>query len=124
MAEREKSDISGLYSVADGIFLGTEDVDVSYIPHLPGAATALEGTEMIKKMVEKARGRTEIMPGGGVIVDNIAELVKRTGVRQVCCLSFFLAYAPPPKRANSWEISRKHSENSRKRHRIKDRQRA
>lgn len=40
--------------------------------------TALEGTELIAQLVEKAAGRIIIMPGSGVREDNIAELVRKT----------------------------------------------
>lgn len=48
-----------------------------------GAATsAMEGAETIRKMMERASGRLEIMPGGGVRPENIAELRSLTGARQ------------------------------------------
>lgn len=46
------------------------------------AATAMAGAETIKKMIERAAGRLEIMPGGGVRPDNIASLRSLTGASQ------------------------------------------
>jgi copper homeostasis protein len=44
--------------------------------------TALAGAPLIKVLVERAKGRIEIMPGAGVRVGNVAELVSLTGCRQ------------------------------------------
>ena len=48
-----------------------------------GARTAPEGAEVIAAMVERAAGRLSIMAGSGVSAANAAELVRRTGVREV-----------------------------------------
>lgn len=48
-----------------------------------GAPTALAGVAALRGMVEAAGGRIEVMPGGGVRADNIAEIVRATGCRQV-----------------------------------------
>lgn len=48
-----------------------------------GAATALEGAEEIAKLIRAARGRIEILPGGGIAPDNVQELIRRTGCTQV-----------------------------------------
>jgi copper homeostasis protein len=47
------------------------------------AARALEGLDQIRRTVEQARGRIEVLPGGGIRPDNVAEVVRRTGVDQV-----------------------------------------
>ncbi len=44
-----------------------------------GAGSALEGKEMIASLVEKAGGRTIIMPGAGINDRNIKELALATG---------------------------------------------
>lgn len=44
---------------------------------------SLEGAELIRTLVEQADGRIEILPGGGVRLENVAEIVERTGCRQV-----------------------------------------
>jgi len=48
-----------------------------------GRATALEGAEVIRRMVERAGADLMVMAGGGVRRDNVGELVERTGVREV-----------------------------------------
>jgi copper homeostasis protein len=46
-------------------------------------ASALEGADLIRRLVERARGRIEVMPGGGIRAGNAAEVVARTGAGQV-----------------------------------------
>jgi len=48
-----------------------------------GAATAPEGAATIAKLVRLAAGRIGILAGGGVKADNVAALVRTTGVREV-----------------------------------------
>ncbi|MBX9584793.1 MAG: hypothetical protein K2X87_31200 [Gemmataceae bacterium] len=48
-----------------------------------GKPTALEGADVIAKLIERARGRIEILPGGGITPENVEELVRRTGCDQV-----------------------------------------
>ncbi|CAM3077660.1 MULTISPECIES: copper homeostasis protein CutC [Sphingomonas] len=48
-----------------------------------GAATALEGADVIAQMVMAARGRLSIIAGSGVSADNVATLIARTGVDAV-----------------------------------------
>lgn len=48
-----------------------------------GALTAQAGAERIAALVEQADGRIGILAGAGVKPSNVAELVKRTGVREV-----------------------------------------
>jgi copper homeostasis protein len=57
-------------------------------------ATALEGATTLKRLVEQARGRIEILPGGGIRAHNVLELVNATGCRQVH-LSAFGAISDP-----------------------------
>lgn len=47
-----------------------------------GGGTALEGADAIRRLVERADGRIEILPGGGVRPDNVAQVVARTGATQ------------------------------------------
>jgi copper homeostasis protein len=42
-----------------------------------------EGVELIKKLVERAGDRIEVLPGGGIQLWNVKEMVERTGCRQV-----------------------------------------
>ncbi|HJQ54301.1 MAG TPA: copper homeostasis protein CutC [Gemmatimonadaceae bacterium] len=48
-----------------------------------GAASALEGVATIARLVEQARGRISVMAGGKIREDNVAEIIARTGVREV-----------------------------------------
>lgn len=48
-----------------------------------GAATVPEGVDQIKSLVEQANGRIELMPGGGVKLNNAREVVDHTGVKQM-----------------------------------------
>lgn len=46
------------------------------------AAHALAGAETIHKLIERARGRIAIMPGGGIDAHNIAAVAQATGARE------------------------------------------
>ena len=48
-----------------------------------GRRTALEGSAAIRELLGQAAGRIPVMPGGGVRPDNVAELVRATGCREV-----------------------------------------
>src|SRR4051812_29795473 len=48
-----------------------------------GAATASEGADMLAALVAHAGNRIEILAGGGVRANNVREIVRRTGVREV-----------------------------------------
>lgn len=48
-----------------------------------GKKTAIEGADNIRDLIERARGRIEILPAGGINPGNVVELVKRTGCTQV-----------------------------------------
>lgn len=48
-----------------------------------GQRTALEGATTLELLVKAAGTRIEIVAGGGVRADNVAEIVKRSGVRHV-----------------------------------------
>ncbi|EFW36490.1 copper homeostasis protein CutC [Treponema phagedenis] len=45
--------------------------------------TAPEGAELIAEMVRHARGKIEILPGGGITKKNASRLVQETGVSQI-----------------------------------------
>ena len=60
------------------ISLGVERVLTS-----GGAPTAPEGADEIRRLVVQAKGRIAILPGGGINPNNVARLVKQTGVREV-----------------------------------------
>jgi len=46
-------------------------------------ATALAGAPLIRELAERAAGRIQILPGGGVRDTNVAELLQATGVQAV-----------------------------------------
>ena len=46
------------------------------------AASAKEGSVNLRRMIEQAAGRIEIMPGAGIEPDNIAALMAATGARE------------------------------------------
>jgi copper homeostasis protein len=48
-----------------------------------GAATAPEGAAKIAQLVRRAAGRIGILAGGGINGDNVAALVRTSGVREV-----------------------------------------
>ncbi|PZR35688.1 copper homeostasis protein CutC [Caulobacter segnis] len=48
-----------------------------------GAISALAGAERIAALVAQANGRISVLAGAGVRVSNVADLVRRTGVREV-----------------------------------------
>lgn len=48
-----------------------------------GAATALEGAAVIAELVRRGGGTIEVMAGGGVTEHTAAEIVRRTGVREL-----------------------------------------
>jgi copper homeostasis protein len=50
--------------------------------------TALEGADLIHRLVEHADGRIEILPGGGIRPHNVHEVLRRTGCNQVHCTAF------------------------------------
>lgn len=46
-------------------------------------ASAVKGAETIKKMLQHAAGRIDILPGGGINDRNVSEFIKETGVKSV-----------------------------------------
>ncbi|MCL2236368.1 MAG: copper homeostasis protein CutC [Defluviitaleaceae bacterium] len=47
------------------------------------APSVPEGLELIKELVERAKGRIEILPGAGIRPTNVAKIVEYTGVNQL-----------------------------------------
>lgn len=45
--------------------------------------TVPEGVELIAKLVDRAGKRIEILPGGGIRPYNVADVIRRTGCRQI-----------------------------------------
>ena len=59
------------------------EAGVSRILTSGGAATALAGAGAIAALVDQARARIVVMPGGGIREHNVRELIARTGVSEV-----------------------------------------
>jgi copper homeostasis protein len=57
-----------------------------------GRSTALEGAEVLRRMVQHATGDLVIAAAGGITPANVVEVVERTGVREV----HFAAQRPLP----------------------------
>ena len=45
--------------------------------------TVVDGTGVIRRLIEQAAGRIEILGGGGIRLDNVRQVVEETGLRQV-----------------------------------------
>ena len=50
--------------------------------------TALEGAELIRALIERADGRIEVLPGGGIRAGNVRDVVARTGATAIHCGPF------------------------------------
>lgn len=48
-----------------------------------GAPSAVEGAESLRRLIDQAKGRIEVLPGGGVTAGGVGQLVRRTGCTQV-----------------------------------------
>ena len=59
------------------------DLGVSRVLTSGGAPTALEGVARIRALVERADGRIEILPGGGIREHTVEAVVVQTGCNQV-----------------------------------------
>lgn len=47
-----------------------------------GKSSALEGADVLSKLIEQADGRISIMPGAGVNTNNLAEIISITGAKE------------------------------------------
>jgi copper homeostasis protein len=50
--------------------------------------TALEGSELIRKLIDRARGRIEVLPGAGIRTHNVEQLIHATRCTQVHLTAF------------------------------------
>ncbi len=57
-------------------------------------ANCMDGLDLIRSLVERANGRIEILPGGGLKADDIPALISRTGVDQVHLAPFGVVEDP------------------------------
>ncbi|MGY3052378.1 copper homeostasis protein [Pedobacter sp. UYEF25] len=55
------------------------DLGVVRVLSSGGASSAIEGREMLAALVKQARGRISIMPGAGINLVNLKELIEKTG---------------------------------------------
>ena len=62
----------------DVIALGCERILTS-----GGKNTALEGAAIIRQLIRQAGNRIIIMPGAGITSDNVADLIKSTGLKEL-----------------------------------------
>lgn len=49
---------------------------------------APEGAELIKQLLKRTEGRIEVLPGAGITVENVPQLVEQTGCTQVHLTAF------------------------------------
>ncbi len=49
---------------------------------------APEGSKLISQLIERAAGRIEVLPGAGIAVDNVPDLVAATGCTQIHMTAF------------------------------------
>lgn len=52
-----------------------------------GKPDVLLGADVLKELVKRSHGKPKVLAGGGVSFDNVVEVVKRCGVREVHALS-------------------------------------
>nr|WP_294871878.1 copper homeostasis protein CutC [uncultured Pedobacter sp.] len=64
-------------ALEDIIELGCERILTS-----GGESSALKGVDVLAKLINQAQGRIIIMPGAGVSVSNIADIIKLTGAKE------------------------------------------
>lgn len=48
-----------------------------------GAPTVMDGLDALEALIKLADGRLDILPGGGIKADQVAEIVKKTGANQI-----------------------------------------
>ena len=59
------------------------DLGVAVVLTSGGPARALDGADQLRRLVAQAAGRIDILAGGGVTPENVAEVLARSGVWQV-----------------------------------------
>lgn len=67
-------------------------------------STAVEGAELIRMLIEHARGRIEILPAGKIRPENVRELVACTGCQQVHLAAMKTCSDSPVRGRRSLEI--------------------
>lgn len=56
-----------------------------------GKADVLAGADVLRELVKRSHGRVKVLAGGGVSFDNVMEVVKLSGVKEVHALSALLS---------------------------------
>jgi copper homeostasis protein len=59
------------------------DLGVAVVLTSGGPARALDGADRLRQLVAQSAGRIDILAGGGITPTNVAELLNRSGVRQI-----------------------------------------
>jgi copper homeostasis protein len=67
----------------EGALEALASIGVSRILTSGQAPASLEGAPLIRRLVERAAGRVEILPGGGIRAASVAALIAATGARAV-----------------------------------------
>jgi copper homeostasis protein len=73
------------FDMSNDLFAALEDIvsiGCDRILTSGGRASALDGIEVIKKLVHQAGNRIIIMAGAGIAVNNIAEITHETGIKE------------------------------------------
>ena len=73
-----------------------------------GYDTAIEGAEVIRRLIEKAAGRIVIMPGSGITPENVAGLFQKTGAKEFH--GTFRSRFPSPMKYRNEKLSRPEEE--------------
>jgi copper homeostasis protein len=76
--------------VPDPVLALDELIDCGFTRVLTGGQkkTAFEGRDLIRKLIDQARGRIEVLAGGGVRAPNVRQLLETTGCTQVHMTAF------------------------------------
>lgn len=64
------------------------DLGVNRVLTSGQAATVPEGLDLIRQLVERSAGRIGILPGCGITPENVAEVIRRTGVKEFHATAF------------------------------------
>ena len=73
------------YDMCNDPFIGLEDIIACGVDRILTSGQknkAEEGIELIRKLIEKAGGRINIMPGSGINLSNIGLIARTTGARE------------------------------------------
>lgn len=86
LAGRRATVFHRAFDVTPDPFIALEelvDMGVTRVLTSGQEASAYQGCALLRRLIRKARGRIEILPGGGINAFSLADILKRTGARQV-----------------------------------------